>query len=64
MIELLAKLIPEKNLISTYLTDLVVRGVSKSPFADWIMAELKPRDFTPLVLKMFERNSNHVEHIF
>ena len=42
MMEELAKLMLEKNLITTYLTALVIRGVNKSPFMDWIMAEPKP----------------------
>ena len=55
---------PEKNLITTYLAALVIYGVRKSPFANWITAEPKPRDFTSPVFKMFKRNSDPDEHIF
>ena len=61
MIEELTKLMPEKNMIITDLATLVIRGVSKSSFADWIMAEPKPIDFTPLVFNMFHRNSDFVK---
>ena len=60
----LAKLMPEKNLITTDLAALVIRGMSKSPFIDWNMAEPKPKDFTPPVFKMFEGNLDLVKHIF
>ena len=64
MIEELAKLMSEKNLITTNLAALFIRGVSKFLFADWITTEPKPRNFAPLVFKMFEGNSNRIEHIF
>ena len=64
MIEKLAKLMLEKNLITTNLATLVIPGVSKSPFADWITTEPKARDLTPPIFKIFEGNLDPVEHIF
>ena len=62
--EKLAKLMPEKNLITTNLADLVIHGMNKSSFVDWIMAEPKPKDFTPPVFKMFDGNSDSIKRIF
>ena len=64
MTKKLAKLMPEKNLITTNLATLVIPGVSKSPFADSITTEPKARDLTPSIFKMFEGNLDPVEHIF
>ena len=55
---------PKKNFPATDLAMLVIHGMSKSPLADWITEEPKLRDFIPPVFKMFEGNSNPVEHIF
>ena len=54
----------EKNLITIDLVPLIILGVSKPLFIDWITADPKPRDFTPPVFKLFEGNSNLIEHIF
>ena len=54
MMEELARLVLERNLTIVDLVALVIRGVSKSLFAYWILTEPKPKDFTPLVHKIFE----------
>ena len=33
-----------------------LRGISKSPFAQWIMREVKPRSFNPFMLEKFQGN--------
>ena len=62
--EELAKLMLEKNLITTKLAALVIRGLSKSSFTNWIMAEPKQRDFSPPIFKIYKGNSDLVKHIF
>ena len=62
--EELAKLMPEKNLPATDSTTLVICGVSKSLFSNWITIEPKLRDFIPPVFKMFKQNLNLFELIF
>ena len=50
---------------STDLVVLVLRKVSKSSFAYWIVAKPKPKYYVPSNFRMFEGyNSNPVEHIF
>ena len=47
--------------------DLVVmatRGVSRSQFIEWIVKELKPKDFVVLTFKSFDEKSYPVNHIF
>ena len=63
MMEELAKLMLEKNLITTDLVALVICWVNKSMFVDSIMAKPKPKYFTPPVFKMFEGNLDSIEHI-
>ena len=47
--------------------DLVVmatRGVSRSPFIEWIVEEPKPKDFVVPTFKQFNGKSDLVDHIF
>ena len=47
--------------------DLVVmatRGVNRSPFTEWIIDELKPKDFVVPSFKQFDGKSDPVDHIF
>ena len=64
MMEELARLMLKRNLITIDLATLVIRGVKKSLFANWIMEQLKLKDFTPPIFKMLEKNSDPIKHIF
>ena len=64
MMEELARLMLKRNLITIDLATLVIRGVKKSLFANWIMEELKLKDFTLPIFKMLEKNSDPIKHIF
>ena len=63
IMEELARLMSEKNLITMDLAALVICCVNKSPFVDWNMAEPKLKDFTSPVFKIVEGNSNPIECI-
>ena len=41
----------------------VMRGISKSPFALWIVQEVKPKEFNPSALEKFNGKSDLVAHL-
>ena len=43
---------------------MATRGVSRSPFTEWIVDEPKPKDFVVLSFKKFDEKSDPVDHIF
>ena len=43
---------------------MATRGVNKSPFTEWIVEELKPKDFIIPSFKQFDGKSDPVDHIF
>ena len=43
---------------------MATRRVSKSPFAEWLVEEPKPKDFVVPSLKQFDGKTDHVDHIF
>ena len=45
-------------------TVMATRGVSRSPFTEWIVEEPKPKDFVVLTFKQFDGKSDPVDHIF
>ena len=40
-----------------------MRGISKSPFAQWIMREVKPKTFNPPMLEKFQGKSDPISHL-
>ncbi len=40
-----------------------MRGISKSPFAQWIVTEIKPRSFNPPMLEKFQGKSDPIFHL-
>ena len=43
---------------------MATRGVSRSPFTEWIVEEPKPKDFVVPTFKQFNGKSDPVDHIF
>ena len=43
---------------------MATRGVNKSPFAEWIVDEPKPKDFVVPSFKQFDGKTDPVDHIF
>ena len=43
---------------------MATRGVNKSPFAEWIIEEPKPKDFGVPSFKQFDGKTDPVDHIF
>ena len=43
---------------------MATRGVRRSPFTEWIVEELKPKDFVVPNFKQFNGKSDLVDHIF
>ena len=43
---------------------MATRGVSRSPFTEWIIEESKPKDFVVPTFKQFDGKSDPVDHIF
>ena len=43
---------------------MATRGVSRSPFTEWIIDEAKPKDFVVPTFKQFDGKSDSVDHIF
>ena len=41
----------------------VMKGISNSPFAPWIMTEVLPKRFSPPVLDKFDAKSDPVSHL-
>ena len=41
----------------------LMKGIFKSPFALWIMQEVKPKEFNPLALEKFNGKSELVTHL-
>ena len=42
---------------------MAIRGMSNSPFAEWIEEELKPKDFTPLTFDKFSGKTDPISHL-
>ena len=40
-----------------------MRGISKSPFAQWIVIEVKPKRFNPPMLEKFQGKSDPISHL-
>ena len=40
-----------------------MRGISKSPFAQWIMREVKPKTFNPPMFEKLEGKFNLISHL-
>ena len=40
-----------------------IREISRSPFVQWIIKEVKPRKFNPPMLEKFQGKSNLVSHL-
>ena len=40
-----------------------MRGILRSPFAQWILKEVKPRNFNPPILENFQGKSNLISHL-
>ena len=47
-----------------YLAVTTTRGVKKLPFTEWIVNELKPKDFAVPSFKLFDGKTDPVDHIF
>ena len=43
---------------------MATRGISRSPFTEWIIDEPKPKDFVVHSFKQFDGKSDLVDHIF
>ena len=43
---------------------MVIQGVIQSPFANWILEELKPRDFVSPSFRSFEGKRDLIDHIY
>ena len=40
-----------------------MRGISKSPFAQWIVREVKPKCFSPPMLEKFQGKFDPISHL-
>ena len=40
-----------------------MRGISKSPFTQWIMRKVKPKTFNPPMLEKFQGKSDPISHL-
>ena len=43
---------------------MATRGVNKSPFAEWIVDEPKPKDFVVPSFKQFDGKTDPIDHVF
>ena len=40
-----------------------MREISKSPFASWIIREVKPKEFNPPILDNFDKKADPIAHL-
>ena len=40
-----------------------MKGILRSPFVQWIMKDVKPRNFNPPILEKFQGKSNTISHL-
>ena len=43
---------------------MATHGVNRLPFVEWIIEELKPKDFIVPIFKQFDGKSDPLDHIF
>lgn len=64
--QMMEKVMKKVNQLGTYgdLIEQVIKGVTQSPFIEWMSDELKLKDFVVLVMQSFDGLLDPVDHLY
>ena len=64
--QMMEEMMQKVNQLGTYgdMTEQVIRGVTQSPFTEWISDEPKPKDFVVPTMQSFDGSSDPVDHLY
>ena len=64
--QMMEEMMQKVNQLGTYgdMTEQVIRGVTQSPFTEWISDEPKPKDFVVPTMQSFDGSSDLVDHLY